>query len=101
MQQPKPEENSQSASGQKIIGIEIGGHKCVVCHISKNGLEYVQNDLSQIEILSILSFNCRHRQFADIALANIKKNYKNTILYPSLCLGLYRDSEAQYQHCTV
>lgn len=60
-------EKEQSYKLPDAVGIEIGGYKSLATALTTSGIESILNELSQAEILSVISFDQKQRLFSDHA----------------------------------
>ena len=76
-----------------IIGINLGSKNTVIGTYKKGVFEIVVSETSARSLPTVVSYNDRERNFAELSMHTNRSNFKRTIIYPNRWLGLQKDWE--------
>jgi len=79
----------------EAIGIDLGSNKAVLAVVKKGGIDIVLNEGSNRATPVQLAYTAEERLIGDSVKFQIRKNMKNTILFPTRFLGLNAQCETQ------
>lgn len=65
--------------GNTTVGIDIGTSSSIIAYVCKNGVDIVQNEVSQRQTPTVVGFNDRERLLGDSASTVMKSNFRNTV----------------------
>eukprot|EP00392_Amoebophrya_sp_AT5.2_P006252 g6262.t1 len=65
--------------GNTTVGIDIGTSTSIIAYVCKNGVDIVQNEVSQRQTATVVGFNDRERLLGDSASTVMKSNFRNTV----------------------
>jgi heat shock protein 4 len=74
------------------IGIDLGSQTALIGIAKKGGVEVIQNESSQRETTICVGFGDNERFLGEQGYAQLKSNFKNTIVFPNRFLGLTPNS---------
>lgn len=74
------------------IGIDLGSQTALIGIAKKGGVEVIQNESSQRETSICVGFGDNERFLGEQGYAQLKSNFKNTIVFPNRFLGLTPNS---------
>ena len=86
-----------------IIGISIGSKNTIVGTYKKGTFEIVVSETSARSLPTVVSYNDRERNFAELSMHTNRSNFKRTVIYPNRWLGVQKDwplvkEEAKYAY---
>ena len=76
-----------------IIGLNIGSKNTVIGTYKKGIFEIVVSETSARTLPTVVSYNDRERNFAELSMHTNRSNFKRTIIYPNRWLGIQKDWE--------
>ena len=76
-----------------IIGINIGSKNTIIGTYKKGIFEIVLSETSARIQPTVVSYNDRERNFAELAMHTNRSNFKRTIIYPNRWLGIQKNWE--------
>lgn len=79
----------------EAIGIDLGSKKAVLAVVKKGGIDIVLNDTTSRSTPVEVAYTDAERLIGDSVKFQIKKNLKNTILFPTRFLGLNSECKDQ------
>jgi heat shock protein 4 len=79
----------------EAIGIDLGSNKAVMAVVKKGGIDIVLNDTTNRSTPVQIAYTDAERLIGDPVKFQIKKNMKNTILFPTRFLGLNSECKEQ------
>ena len=71
-----------------IIGINIGSKNTVIGTYNKGIFSIVVTETSARALPTVVSYNDRERNYAEMAMHTNRSNFKRTIIYPNRWLGM-------------
>ena len=74
-----------------IIGLSIGSKNTIVGTYKKGTFEIVVSETSARSLPTVVSYNDRERNFAELSMHTNRSNFKRTIIYPNRWLGVQKD----------
>ena len=74
-----------------IIGINIGSKNTVIGTYKKGFFQIVVSETSARALPTVVSYNDRERNFAELSMHTNRSNFKRTIIYPNRWLGIQKD----------
>ena len=74
-----------------IIGINIGSKNTVIGTYKKGFFQIVVSETSARVLPTVVSYNDRERNFAELSMHTNRSNFKRTIIYPNRWLGIQKD----------
>jgi molecular chaperone DnaK (HSP70) len=74
-----------------IIGINIGSKNTVIGTYKKGLFQIILSDTSARILPTVVSYNDRERNFAELSMHTNRSNFKRTIIYPNRWLGIQKD----------
>lgn len=74
-----------------IIGINIGSKNTVIGTYKKGIFEIVLSETSARILPTVVSYNDRERNFAELSMHTNRSNFKRTVIYPNRWLGIQKD----------
>ena len=80
------------SSKNSAIGVDLGSSRFVIAAVKRGGVEIIINEASYRSTPCLVSFGSE-RLMGDKAKGKIRTNLKNTVRYPTLCLGSKSDGE--------
>ena len=86
-----------------IIGISIGSKNTIVGTYKKGTFEIVVSETSARSLPTVVSYNDRERNFAELSMHTNRSNFKRIVIYPNRWLGVQKDwplvkEEAKYAY---
>ena len=86
-----------------IIGINIGSKNTVIGTYKKGIFQIVLSETSARILPTVVSYNDRERNFAELSMHTNRSNFKRTVIYPNRWLGMqkdwpFRNEEAKYAY---
>lgn len=79
------------------IGIDLGSTKAVMGVTKRKGIETVLNDGSNKSTPVTIAYTASERLIGDAAKTQNKRNFKNTVSFPTRFLGLNMQCQAQIE----
>jgi molecular chaperone DnaK (HSP70) len=79
------------------IGIDLGSYKAVMGVTKRKGIETVLNEGSNKQTPVVLAYTGSERVIGDAAKTQAKRNFKNTLSFPTRFLGLNMQCQAQLE----
>ena len=74
-----------------IIGINIGSKNTVIGTYKKGVFAIVVSETSARSLPTVVSYNDRERNFAELSMHTNRSNFKRTVIYPNRWLGIQKD----------
>ena len=74
-----------------IIGLNIGSKNTVIGTYKKGIFQIVLSETSARILPTVVSYNDRERNFAELSMHTNRSNFKRTIIYPNRWLGVQKD----------
>ena len=86
-----------------IIGVNIGSKNTIIGTYKKGVFEIVVSETSARSLPTVVSYNDRERNFAELSMHTNRSNFKRTVIYPNRWLGIQKDwpflkEEAKYAY---
>ena len=75
-----------------IIGLNIGSKNTVIGTYKKGIFHIVLSETSARILPTVVSYNDRERNFAELSMHTNRSNFKRTVIYPNRWLGIQKDS---------
>lgn len=79
------------------IGIDLGSNKAVMGVVKRKGIDIVLNDGSNRTTPVVIAYQQQERLIGDSVKTQIKRNFKNSVLFPTRFLGLNAQCSAQLE----
>jgi len=74
------------------IGLDLGGNNAVIAVAKRINVEIITNEASHRATPIVIGFGPNERFIGEQGYAQLKSNFKNTIVYPTRFLGLAADA---------
>ena len=74
-----------------IIGINIGSKNTIIGTYKKGVFSIVVSETSARSLPTVVSYNDRERNFAELSMHTNRSNFKRTVIYPNRWLGVQND----------
>ena len=74
-----------------IIGVNIGSKNTVIGTYKKGIFEIVLSETLARTLPTVVSYNDRERNFAELSMHTNRSNFKRTVIYPNRWLGIQKD----------
>ncbi|CEM11904.1 unnamed protein product [Vitrella brassicaformis CCMP3155] len=74
-----------------VVGIDIGTSACCIAALKSGAVHIVRNEISERLTPSVVGYTDQERLVGDVAVAQIKSNFKNTCRNIKLVLGRCND----------